>query len=117
MKRILIGFLVFTCLLFSASAYLRLFQAAYGNIPDDGYSTGGQTDKLTAKNSFEIKLTKQVKHFKRYFHAGNGHFVLSVEKVIRAWNCLGLLACFMFLFFLVHFFSLSLRSPPAKLRF
>ena len=116
MKKITAGFLIFTCLFFSANFYLRLFQATYGGIPDTSYSKDGQTGPAQPQGSFETRFIKKVKHFKRYFYVGNRHFIPNVEQVVYAFSCMGLFVCFTVQLSTVHSFSVYLRSPPGKPR-
>ena len=116
MKRVLTGFLIFTCLFFSATRYLRLFGLAYGSTSNAVHSSHAQVEENSnSKSSFETKLKTQVKRFGRYFQVSNAHFILNVELVVQAWSCIGLLLCFIVLFFRIEPIAVSLRSPPARL--
>src|SRR3989338_4630461 len=106
MKKIAAGFLIVSCLFFSASARLPLLQQS------GAVQSIKPTGSPCAKNLVGAKLSVRGKYFRRFFALGHGYFIPRVTKIVHTWASAGFLVFYIILFSSVYLFLADLRAPP-----
>jgi len=117
MKKILVGFLTYSCLSLFVTARVPLHHKIYTDKSSPAYSVQKQVNGTHFKNFLPKKISAKRNHSKRLFRFDKNSFIPDATKVIYAWKFIGFLVCFSALFFSAYLFSVSPRSPPAKLCF